>query len=102
MLPQNDIHPTLQMVREHLEYAYRVWSPIKKTDAKHIEKVESRATKVVLSIRYLLYRERLQHVKLPRLVYRRKGGDIIQAYRILYGLEDIPDNSLLKPAEDRL
>ena len=29
-----------------------------------------------------------------------KRGDMIQTYKILHGLEDTPDNSLLKIAED--
>ena len=87
------------LVRVHLEYANTVWSPIKKTDANHLEKVQRRATKIVPGIRDLPYRERLQQLKLPSLVYRRKRGDMIQTYKILHGLEDIPENSLLKLAE---
>jgi len=34
------------MVRAHLEYANTVWNPIKKTDVKHLEKVQRRATKI--------------------------------------------------------
>jgi len=40
----------------------------------------------------------LRNLKLPSLVYRRRRGDMIQLYKILHGLEDIPENSLLKLA----
>ena len=72
-----------------------MWSLIKKTDAKHPEKVQRGATKIVLSIG-----ESLQQLKLSSLGYRRKREDRIQSYKILHGLEDNPDNSLLKLAED--
>jgi len=67
---------------------------------KYLEKVQRRATKIVPGIRDLPYRERLQQPKLHSLRYRRKIGDMIQTYKILDGLEDIPDNSLPKLAED--
>jgi len=87
------------MVREHLECADTAWGTIKKTDGKHLEKVQ-RATKIVPSIRDLPYRERLQQLKLPSLGYKRNRGDMIQMYKILYGLEDIPDDNLFKLAKD--
>ena len=50
------------LVRRHVEYANSVWSPYKKGDIEAIEKVQKRATKLVISIRKLPYKERLQHL----------------------------------------
>ena len=52
------------LVRPHVEYANSVWSPYKKGDIEAIEKIQKRATKLVISIRKLPYKERLQHLNL--------------------------------------
>jgi len=44
-----------------------------------IEKIQKRATKLVISIRKLPYKERLQHLNLYSLKYRRLRGDMIRA-----------------------
>ena len=36
----------------------------------------------------LTYKERLQRLKLPTLVYRRARGDMIEVYKILHGYYD--------------
>jgi len=41
----------LPMVRPHLEYANSVWCPYKKGDIEDIEKVQKRATKLVISLK---------------------------------------------------
>jgi len=47
------------MVRLHLEYASSVWFLYKKGDIEIIEKVQKRATKLIISLKHLLYTERL-------------------------------------------
>jgi len=42
------------LVRPHVKYANSVWSPYKKGDIEAIEKVQKRATKLVISIKKLL------------------------------------------------
>ena len=39
------------LVSPHLEYANCVWSPYKKGDVEAIEKVQKRATKLVISLK---------------------------------------------------
>ena len=51
------------LVRPHVEYANSVWSPYKKGDIEAIEKIQKRATKLVILLRKLPYKERLQHLK---------------------------------------
>jgi len=55
------------MVRPHLEYANSVWCPYKKGDIEDIEKVQKRATMLVISLKHLPYIDRLQQLKLPTL-----------------------------------
>jgi len=62
------------LVRPHVEYANSVWSPYKKGDIEAIEKIQKRATKLVISLRKLPYKERLQHLNLYSLKYRRLKG----------------------------
>ena len=46
------------LVRHHVEYANSVWSPYKKCDIEQIEKIQRRATKLVISLKKLPYKER--------------------------------------------
>jgi len=39
------------MVRPHLEYSNSVWCPFKKGDIENIEKVQKRATKLIISFK---------------------------------------------------
>ena len=42
------------------------------------EKVQMRATKLVLTVKHLTYKERLRQLNLPTLKYRRTRGDMIE------------------------
>lgn len=76
------------MVRPHLEYANSVWCPYKKGDIEDIEKVQKRATKLVISLKHLPYIDRLQQLKLPTLKYRRLRGDMIEVFKIVHNYYD--------------
>jgi len=73
------------LVRSHLEYANSVWNPHRQGLIKDLEKVQMRATKLVLTIKHLTYKERLLQLKLPTLKYRCLGGDMIKVFKILTG-----------------
>jgi len=45
---------------------------------KDLEKVQMRATKLVISIKNLTYKDRLKKLKLPTLKYRHIRGDMIE------------------------
>lgn len=62
--------------------------PYKKGDIEAIEKIQKRATKLVISIRKLPYKERLQHLNLYSLKYRRLRGDMIEVFKILHHMYD--------------
>ena len=71
------------IVRPHLDYANSVWHPYKVDDIEDIEKVQKRATKLVISLKKLPYKDRLEHLHLVTLKYRRLRGDMIEVYKIV-------------------
>ena len=52
------------LVRPHLEYANSVWSPHKKAVIEDIEKNPKRATKLVISLKHLSYKDSLVQLDL--------------------------------------
>jgi len=73
------------LVRCHLEYANSVWNPHRQGLIKDLEKAQMRATKLVLTVKHLTYKERFVQLKLPTLKYRRLRGDMIEVFKILTG-----------------
>jgi len=73
------------IVRSHLEYANSVWNPYRMGLIKDLVKVQMRATELVMKLKHLKYKERLERLKLrlPTLRYRRTRGDMIEVYKIL-------------------
>ena len=59
------------LVRSHLECANSVWNPHRLGLIKDLEKVQMRATKLVISIKNItyMYKDRLKRLKLPTLKY---------------------------------
>ena len=78
------------LVRPILEYCSVIWNPLYITDDKEIEKVQKRATKLVPHLRNLDYTERLQALNLTTLAYRRRRTDILQVFRIINKIDNIP------------
>ena len=77
------------MIRAHLEYAVSVWNPHYHADInRKTGKGKKRATKLVITIKKLLYEERLRRLKLPTLKYRRIRCDMIELYKICMGKYD--------------
>ena len=70
------------LVRPHVEYAHSVWYPYKKCDITDIEKVQKRATKLIISLKNCSYKERLKILNLLTLKYRRLRGDMIDVFKI--------------------
>ena len=70
------------MLRPHveLELANSVWCPFKLGDIREIEKIQKRATKLVIKLKNKLYTDRLIYLNLPTLKYRRLRGDMIEVF----------------------
>lgn len=80
------------LVRPHLEYAIQAWNPHLQKDILLLEKVQRRATKMILSLKYLPYEQRLTKLNLTTLDDRRLRGDLIETFKLLNGYEDIDPN----------
>ena len=76
------------LVRPHLEYAQSVWSPYYSKDIEQIENVQRRASKKILGLKDLDYKDRLKELSMPTLVYRRLRGDMIECYKITSNIYD--------------
>ena len=82
------------IVRPHLEFANIIWSPRFKKEEELIEKVQARATKCVPGFQNVSYEDRLKAMKLPSLRYRRKRGDLIEAYKYTHNYYNVNANLL--------
>lgn len=76
-------------VRPHLEYAIQAWCPWTAGDKEVLEAVQRRAVKAVSNLRGKSYVERLRELEMDTLEERRKRGDLLQAYRILSGKDNV-------------
>ena len=65
-------------------------------DIESVEKIQRRATKLIPELKDMTYTERLKKLKLPSLAHRRRRGDMIQTFKIIKGIEDIPSKRFFK------
>jgi len=58
---------------------------------KRVQENPKRATKLVIKLKNLPYKDRLIDLKLPTLKYRRLGlcGDIIEIFKITHSIYDL-------------
>jgi ribonuclease P/MRP protein subunit RPP40 len=77
----------LALVRPHLEFAVPAWNPHLEQDSKKLEKIQKKATKLCPSLKKKNYEERYKIFQLTKLDVRRERGDLIQLYKIIYGIE---------------
>ena len=83
----------IAIVRFHLEYCIQAWSPYLRKYIDMLEKIQSRATKLIPGLRDLINEERLKECALTALETRRLGGgDQIEVFKILNGYETIDSN----------
>ena len=76
-------------VRPHLEYCSAVWSPWQVGDTDLLEAVQRRAVKAVTNLTSQTYEDRLKELGLDSLAERRKRGDLIQAYKVFSGHDNV-------------
>ena len=90
------------MVRSKVEYCITVAQPVGlyKKDKEKIERVQCRATKLVLGMENKAYSERLEELKLPSLECRRKRADVMQTYKIMNKIDRIDEKKLFKPCQE--
>ena len=69
-----------------------MWNPYLKKDIDLLEGVQSRATKIILGSNHYCYEDRLGLCQLSILESKRLRGDLIQAFKLLKGLDQINYN----------
>jgi hypothetical protein len=84
------------IIRPHLEYGNGVWYPFLKRQSVALEKVQRRATRMMVRSKSMTYGERLRFLKLYSLKGRRIRGDLIQAFKLFHNLVDIYCAILIK------
>jgi hypothetical protein len=77
------------LVRPLLEYCSPVWSPFLAKNIDKLERVQRRATKLIYNLRHLSYEDRLKKVGMVTLEKRRMRADLIQTYKIVYGVDNV-------------
>ena len=80
------------LIRPHLEYAVQAWRPHLRKDMDLLEKVQRRATKLVVGTRGKGYEERLQMLGMTTLETRRIRGDLIEVFKIMKGLDKVEEH----------
>ena len=77
------------LVRPLLEYCVQAWCPYYQKDIDKLERVQRRVTKIIPSLRNKSYEERLEELNLFTLSQRRLRGDLIQAFKIIKGIDNM-------------
>ena len=71
----------------------QVWNTYLNKDIDFLEGVQRRATNMILGYKYYCYEDRLAPCQLSTLESRRQRGDLIQAFTLLKGLDQINYNN---------
>jgi len=75
--------------RPKLEYCVQAWRPYLRKNINLLEKVQKRATTLIINDRGLTYGEKLKHLGLTTLETRRLCGDLIEVFKIFKGFDDV-------------
>ena len=84
------------VVRPKLEYCIQAWRPHLAKDIELMERVQHRATKLISSLRKETYENRVKILGLTTLETRRLRGDLVEAFKVMKGFEDISWNKFFK------
>ena len=69
-----------------MEYCVQAWRPYLKKNIDNLEKVQHRATKMIEEYKGLKYENRLVKTGLTTSEERRPRGDLIEAFKMIKGL----------------
>ena len=88
--------------RPHLDYCSAAWSPWTQADKDILENVQRRAIGMVTNFKGRTYEEKLAEAGMTTLEERRRRGDLIQAYRVLRGVDDVDPQIWFNTAQTRV
>ena len=77
------------LVRPHLDYCSQAWNPHLCKDICEIEKVQRRATRMMMECKGKSYPERLKMVGITSLETRRRRADLIEVFKIVNNLHGL-------------
>jgi ribonuclease P/MRP protein subunit RPP40 len=83
------------LVRLHLEFGIQAWRPYLRKDIDLLEGVQRRATKMIPSLKFKSYEDRLKELELTTLETRRLRGDLIEVFKIFKGLDNVDHKNFL-------
>ena len=72
-----------------MEYCAAAWLPGTQGDKDLLENVQRRAIGMVTNFRAQTYEAKLAEAAMLTLEERRRRGDLIQAYRVFNGVDDV-------------
>ena len=78
-----------QFVRCHLEFASPAWSPWTVGDTEILERIQRRAINLITGLSASTYEDKLKELNILSLENRRIRADLIQAFKILRGIDDV-------------
>ena len=85
-------------VRPHVEFASPAWSPWNEADKIVIENVQKSTVNMISGLTGTTYEEKCQELGLESLEERRRKQDLLQAYKILSGKDNIrPERNYCSP-----
>ena len=76
-------------IRPHLEYCRQACYSSFKKDERSLERIQRRATKMIIGLEKKSYKERLISLNMFSLHYRRIRGDLIELFKIYAGLDKL-------------
>jgi len=65
------------------------YHPKRKTDIDKLERVQKRATKLIIELSNKSYSDRLKNLNLPTLKYSHYRGVMIELFKIIKGVYDV-------------
>ena len=90
------------LVRPNLEYCIQAWRPHLVEDIEMLEKVQRRATRMMVGNRDMTYERRLKFVGLTTLETRRERADLLEVYKILNELEGVNEKDFLSVTTEKI
>ena len=85
-----------QYVRPHVEFSTPAWSPWLQADVDCIERVQQKAVNMVAGLNGKCYLEKCQELKLETLEERRRRADLVQAFKIIRGMDQVAPETLFR------
>ena len=79
----------VQYVRPHVEFSLPAWSPWNEADKIVIENVQKHAVNMISGLTGTTYDEKCQELGQESLEERRRKQDLLQAYKILSGKDNV-------------